>query len=352
MELGVFHEFPWRQGQDEASAFEEAFDLVDACEAWGLDVLWLAELHFETRSVLASPLTIASAVAARTRRMKIGMAVQVLPLCDPLRLAEEAATVDQISRGRLIFGVGRSGFQRVYKAYGIPYEESRERFAETLQIVLKAWTGETFSHDGRFRQYHDVRLVPKPYQKPHPPIRIAATSPDTYPVIGDQGYPIFVGVRLGTFSDLVPDIQAYQTAFRESGHGPKGQVYLRVPVYVAETMDQAVAEPEESIMMVYKRLAAQAAASTSGPLAGAPGERDNVRSHLSDVSYEDALRTKVVVGTPDVVLTRLQQLRDELGLDGILFEPNSGGMIPYDRVKRSMKLLCEDVVPKLRFPTR
>jgi alkanesulfonate monooxygenase SsuD/methylene tetrahydromethanopterin reductase-like flavin-dependent oxidoreductase (luciferase family) len=350
MEFGVFHEFPWRygEGQDEASAFEEAFDLVDACEAWGLDVLWLAELHFETRSVLASPLTIASAIAARTQRMRIGMAVQVLPLCDPLRLAEETATVDQISRGRLIFGVGRSGFQRVYKAYGVPYEESRDRFAETLQIVLKAWTQETFSHDGHYKQYHDVRLVPKPYQKPHPPIRIAATSPDTYPVIGAQGYPIFVGVRLGTFSDLTTDIRAYQTAYRENGHGDKGQVFLRVPVYVAESMEDAIREPEESIMIVFKRLAAQAAASTAGPLVGAAGERDNVRAHLAHVTYEEALADKVVVGTPDTVAARLGELRDQLGLDGILFEPNSGGMIPYERVKRTMRLLCEDVIPRLR----
>jgi len=348
MEFGVFHEFPWRQGQDEASAFDEAFDLVDACESWGLDVMWLAELHFETRSVLGSPLIVASAIAARTNRMKIGMAVQVLPLCDPLRLAEETATVDQISRGRLIFGVGRSGFQRVYKAYGIPYEESRERFAETLQVVLKAWTEETFSHDGRYRQYRDVRLVPKPFQKPHPPVRIAATSPDTYPVIGRQGYPIFVGVRLGTFSDLATDIQAYQTAYRENGHGEKGQVFLRVPVHVAESMDDAIREPEESIMMVYRRLAAQAAVTTSGPLAGAAGEQDNVRAHLAEVTYQEALDDKVVVGTPDSVAARLVELRDTLGLDGILFEPNSGGMIPYERVKRTMRLLCQDVITRLR----
>lgn len=348
MEFGIFHEFPWREGQDEAVAFSEAFDLVDAAEAWGIDVLWLAELHFETRSVLAAPMTIASAIAARTQRIKIGMAVQVLPLCDPLRLAEEAATVDQISRGRLIFGVGRSGFQRVYQAYGVPYTESRERFSETLDILLKAWTEPVFSYQGHYHCYDQVRLTPKPYQNPHPPIRIAATSPDTYPVIGKQGYPVFVGVRLGTFTDLVPDLGAYQTAFREAGHGEKGEVFLRVPVYVAETADRAISEPEESIMMVYKRLAAQSEASRGQPATGAAGERANVREHLSHVTYDEALADKVVVGTPDVVTERLQKLRDQLGLDGFLFEPNSGGLIPYDRVKHSLRLLCDEVIPQLR----
>jgi alkanesulfonate monooxygenase SsuD/methylene tetrahydromethanopterin reductase-like flavin-dependent oxidoreductase (luciferase family) len=107
--------------------------------------MWLAELQAApTRSVLAAPLTIAAAIAARTRRMKIGTAVQVAPLCHPLRLAEEAATVDQISRGRLIFGVGRSGFPRTYEAYGIPHAESQERFAETLDIIKPVF----YSFDG------------------------------------------------------------------------------------------------------------------------------------------------------------------------------------------------------------
>ena len=147
--------------------------------------MWLAELHFAPdRSVLASPLILAAAIAQRTRRMKIGTAVQVLPLCHPLRLAEEAATVDQISDGRFIFGVGRSGFAHTYQAYGVPYEESRERFAETLEIVKRAWTSERFSFSGKYFAYDNIALVPKPRQKPTPPIRIAATSADTFVSIG------------------------------------------------------------------------------------------------------------------------------------------------------------------------
>src|SRR5271156_6641413 len=177
MEFGVFHEFPRATGQSETQAFDESFEQVDAAERWGLDVMWLAELHAApTRSVLSAPLNVATAVATRTRRMKIGTAVQVLPLCHPLRLAEEAATVDQISDGRLIFGVGRSGFAHTYQAYGVPYEESRERFTETLEIVKRAWTEERFSYRGKYFACEKVALVPKPRQKPYPPIRIAATS--------------------------------------------------------------------------------------------------------------------------------------------------------------------------------
>src|ERR1043166_6803780 len=134
MEFGMFHEFQCPAGRTEAQAFAESFAQVEAAERWGLDAMWLAELHgaatrsgvARPRSVLAAPLNIASAIAARTERMKIGIAVQVLPLCHPLRLAEEAATVDQISHGRLIFGVGRSGVVSTYDAYQVPYDESRD----------------------------------------------------------------------------------------------------------------------------------------------------------------------------------------------------------------------------------
>src|SRR5712675_2195478 len=156
-EFGMFHEFQRTAGATDEEAFATSFEQVDTAERWGLDAMWLAEIHVAPeRSVLSAPLTMASAIAARTKRMKIGTAVQVLPLCHPLQLAEEAATVDQISHGRLIFGVGRSGFPRVYQAYGVSYAESRERFVEVLEILKRAWTQDRFSFDGKYYHFHDV----------------------------------------------------------------------------------------------------------------------------------------------------------------------------------------------------
>ena len=242
MEFGIFHEFERPPGMSEAQAFTNAFDLVDVAEDGGLHAVWLAELHFNPkRSVLASPMLLAGAIGARTSKIRIGTAVQILPLCHPLQLAEEAATVDHISHGRLIFGVGRSGFARTYAAYGVPYTESRERFAETLEIVRRAWTQETFTFEGKYFEYHDVCVVPKPLQQPHPPIRVAATSVDTFPTIGAQGYDLFAAVRTGTLSELAPNVAAYRAAHASAGHPGKGGVFLRVPVYVAESFDEAVA---------------------------------------------------------------------------------------------------------------
>src|SRR5271155_243382 len=181
MEFGMFHQFPSLPGRTDAETFAEAFEQIDAAEELGLDVMWLSELHFDPkRSVLSAPLSIASAIAARTRRIKIGIAVQVLPLCHPLRIAEEGATVDQISHGRLIFGVGRSGLPRTYEDYGVSYAESKDRFAETLHVIEQAWSAPRFSYEGKYHSPDNVAVTPKPYQKPLPPIRVAASSPDTF----------------------------------------------------------------------------------------------------------------------------------------------------------------------------
>src|ERR1700680_230129 len=188
MEFGMFHEFPSLPGRSETEAFDEAIAQVDAAERWGLDVMWLAEIHFAPeRTYLSAPVVIASAIAARPDRMKIGIAVQVLPLCHPLRLAEEAATVDQVSKGRLIFGVGRSGVVSTYDAYQVPYEESRERFAEILDVVKAAWSQPRFSYAGKYHTCKDVACSPHPYNNKMPPIRIAASTPDTFPAIGGLG---------------------------------------------------------------------------------------------------------------------------------------------------------------------
>lgn len=349
MEIGMFHEFQCPRGYSEERAFAESFEQVDAAERWGLDCMWLAELHVNpTRSVLSAPLNIASAIAARTSRMKIGIAVQVLPLCHPLRVAEEAATVDQISHGRLIFGVGRSGFPRTYQAYGVPYGESQPRFAETLEIIRRAWTQPKFSYEGKYHSFKDVHLVPKPYQKPHPPIRVAATSPDTYAAVGALGYPIFVAVRLGVLSELAPLIAEYHAAWRAAGHPGKGEIYLRVPVYVAETEERAHEEPKASIMQFYQEMAAVIAQSANQEGTRAIENRAGRAEKLATVSYEEALREKVIVGTPEQVVARLEALKAELGLDGILAEMNCGARIPHDRVMRSLELLCKEVMPHLR----
>jgi alkanesulfonate monooxygenase SsuD/methylene tetrahydromethanopterin reductase-like flavin-dependent oxidoreductase (luciferase family) len=346
MEFGMFHEFPSLPGRTESEAFDEAMEQVDAAERLGLDVMWLAELHFEPRrSVLSAPLSIASAIAARTSRMKIGIAVQVLPLCHPLRLAEEAATVDQLSHGRLIFGVGRSGVAQTYEAYGVSYAESRERFREILDIVEQAWTKPSFSYGGKYHSFNEVAVVPKPYQKPTPPIRIAASTPDTFPAIGWRGAAIFASVRHTTWSDLAKQIQSYHDAWAEAGHPGRGQVFVSAPTYLAETEERARSEPKESITHFYREQANLLEGAARLVDAETAARRMRRVDQLRSLRYEDGLRDHALVGTPDAIAERVKVLQKEIGLSGILAELNCGGLIPHRQVLSAMQLLCNEVKP-------
>src|SRR4051812_23940810 len=166
MDFGIFTMFSTREGSTQAQVFREWFDLVQVAEDSGLDTFWLGESHFQPRrAVLASPLVGAAAVASRTRRIRVGLAVQVLPLANPLRLAEESAIVDHISEGRLIFGVGRSSFLESYQGYGIDYEESRAMFVESLEVIQRAWAATPLTYAGRYYRFDNVDVVPKPYQR-------------------------------------------------------------------------------------------------------------------------------------------------------------------------------------------
>jgi len=349
MEFGMFHEFQRLPGASEPSAFADSLAQVDEAERLGLDAMWLAELHFNPeRSVLASPLILATAIAARTTRMKIGTAVQVLPLCHPLRLAEELATVDQLSNGRLIFGAGRSGFAHTYRTYGVDYGESRERFAETLAIVKGCFTEERFSHKGKYFAYDNVRLSPRPVQQPWPEIRIAAASPDTYEEAAELGHPIFVAARTGNISELAPLVKTYREAWKKAGHPGEGEVYLRVPVYVADTEEKAREEPRESIMHLLRYIGDRLVSSAGASGTRAIENRAERGAKMLNIDYEEVLRERMIVGTPGRVIDRLEQLRGELGLNGILAELNPGSLIPHARVLEALRLLCQEVMPRFK----
>ena len=360
MHLGIFMQCEYRRGATEPEAFDEALALAETAETLGLDGVWLAERHFASPhrlleagggvpTIASAPLILGSALAARTSRLRIGIAVSVLPLAHPVRLAEEAATLDHLSRGRLDFGVGRSTFPTAYAGYGVPYGESRERFEECLDILLLAWTQERFSYAGKHHTFNEVCVVPKPYQKPYPPIRIAASSHDTFPMVGRKGYPIFVGLGSADVSDVAGHLAVYRQAAREAGHPGNGtDVFLRIPVYVAETPAQAYEEPRASTLESYSRLAVRLARSAGAAGAAPSEERAERAERLAGADYDEMLRNRLAYGTPEAVAGRLGELRDTLGLTGFLIEPNVGGGIPRERVFNSVQLFASEVAPRLR----
>ena len=360
MHVGLVMECDYREGRTQEEAFAEAFSIAELAEETGLDGVWLAERHFAgprrptdpmgagIPSIASVPLVLAAAIAARTTRLRIGTGVSVLPLCHPVRTAEEAATVDQISKGRLDFGIGRSGFPRAYSGYGVPYDESRERFQESLEVILKAWTEERFSYTGKYFSAQELSVVPRPYQKPHPPIWVAATTRDTFSLVGQMGFPLVTGLRGFDAPQVAQHLIDYRAALQEAGHADNGNVYLRIPVYVAETAEQAYTEPQESTTRSYRRLAENFARSVGNVGTTTSEERSERAQRLSRVTYDDLLRDRVAYGTPDMVVARLRELREQLGLSGVIMESNVGGRIPLERVLNSIRLYAQEVALQLR----
>jgi len=345
MDFGLFIEFPCREGMTDREAFAECFALVDAAEALGVNSVWLAEYHFSPISVLSSPITIASAIAARTQRIRIGLAVVLLPLAHPIHIAEDIATVDHISQGRVELGVGRGTFPDTHDGFNSPFAESRERFDEYLEIILKAWTQERFSFTGKHYRCDNLCVRPKPLQRPHPPIRVGITSEVTFPLIGRLGFPIIINPsRVFALSELAPYIQQYREAWHEAGHAGAPQVGLRVPLYVAKTAERAYAEPKASTMAAVQGLGNRVAGSASR--VGTTGDWSAQAERVRRMSYDDWLRDKVVYGIPEAVVDRLQQLREELDLTQILYEVNYGRQIPYALQLENLRLINERVIPQ------
>ena len=359
MHLGLVMECDYREGRTQAEAFAEAFTVAKLADESGIDGVWLAERHFAAPrtptdpggagipSVSSVPLLMAGIIAARTERVRVGTGVSVLPLAHPVRLAEEAATVDNISQGRLDFGIGRSSFPRSYQGYGVPFEESRERFAESLDIILKAWNNYRFDHHGHYYDMDDVVVTPRPYQQPHPPIRIAANSIDTFRIVGELGFPLVTGVRGQGISQVAKNLELYRAAVSEKGHDVD-DVYVRMPIYVSDTIEQVREDTAESTMRAFRRTADTYIRTVEAEGEHASAERLQRAEQLLNTTYEDLLVDRVAYGSPQEVADRLIEIRDQLGLTGFIMEPNLGGNVPADKVQKSIRLYAEEVAPALR----
>ena len=352
MDIGLMMDCDYRQDQTTQQAFDAALTTAEQAEALGFDAIWLAERHFSAPggaalvpSVGSAPLLMATAIATRTSRIRIGTAVLLLPLGHPVRLAEEVATLDHLSQGRLDLGIGRSSLPRAYEGYNVPYAESRERFREYLEVMRLAWTQPRFSYTGTFYTCRDLEVIPKPYQQPHPPLHHAAATRHTFAAIGTMGLPLLVALIGTSISELAPMLAEYQLAWQAAGHPGQGPVRLRLPIYVAATLRQAQEDPRASVMPYYERLR-QGYVRSAVNFENA--DRTARAAQLATLTYDEVLQERVVFGTPKDVTERLRTLQRLLHLSGFIMEPNAGGGIPPPLVARSLRLFMQEVAPQLR----
>jgi alkanesulfonate monooxygenase SsuD/methylene tetrahydromethanopterin reductase-like flavin-dependent oxidoreductase (luciferase family) len=344
MKFGTFHLFQKPPGWSDADVFSAELEQIERAEALGFDGVWLAEHHFQWYGIATDLMVVAGWVAARTQRVRIGTAIVVLPFHNPLRLAEQAATIDLMSGGRLDFGVGRGYQAAEYAGFGIPMDESRARFQESMDILLKAWTEERFSYEGRFTRVNDVSVLPKPLQQPHPPVYIASwMTPETIRYAADNGYPIISPAGLAA-DQIRTNYQLYRETLEFKGRSLAGvDLPALVHVYVDENEDRAREIGTEHSMRYGASL------TTLGTPVQAGGKLAKDYEHYQGFgepgSFKERRQELMLFGSPDTVARRIQWLRDDLGVNYVIAWMNMGGL-EQERVLRSMHLFSEEVMPR------
>jgi alkanesulfonate monooxygenase SsuD/methylene tetrahydromethanopterin reductase-like flavin-dependent oxidoreductase (luciferase family) len=285
-----------------------------------------------------------AAAAQRTSRIRLGTAVTLLPLHNPVKVAEEAATADILSDGRLEFGVGRGTAPLHYAGYDIPQEESRERFEEGLDFILQAWTHEPFSYQGKYFRARELTLVPRPIQTPHPPVRIAANSPDTFPIAARRGLSIFATPLINPPDRLRAGLAVYRQTLPA---GVRGDTALAFPVHVTTSRAQARQECEASLRRFFRE---------AGERLRPFGQTDiksyeafqQVLARMERVQYDDIDREMGVFGDPAYCVERVQALQRDYQMDEFICYFNQGGIMDHAMVKQSMTLFAKEVMPHFR----
>jgi alkanesulfonate monooxygenase SsuD/methylene tetrahydromethanopterin reductase-like flavin-dependent oxidoreductase (luciferase family) len=349
MKFGLFYQLPCAPDQDEVTRYHETIEQIVYADELGFDTAWLAELHFNRPfSIMPSPLIFATALAQRTTRIRLGTAVALLPLQHPLRTAEDAATVDILSQGRLEFGVGRGTIAIHFQGFDVSRDESRERFEEALTIIRQAWTQETCAFEGKYFRVPPTAVVPKPLQKPHPPLRIAANSPETAMFAGEQGFPVFVASPINPFPKLPEHIDLYRSAFRSAGHFGKGEdVAILFPAYVADSEAQVRQEVEASFMHYFRTVSHQARLGERDQSASYAYLRE-VRKRMDAITWDQVDATMSLYGPPETCIRKITEAYERCHMDQIICWFNPGGRVPHHQVLTSMRRFAEEVIPAVR----
>lgn len=346
MKFGLHYQLPCSGSQSPVQRYRDTLDQATYAEALGFESAWPVEQHFNAElSILPSPLLMLAALAERTRTLRLGIAIVLLPLSHPIRVAEEIATLDILSNGRVEFGIGRGSIPSHFTGFGVAPEESRERFLEALEVILRAWTTERFSFQGRFFKVDNLSVVPKPVQQPYPPIRVASNSVETFTLMGRLGYPIFVASQVNPFFKIREYLPLYRQARQEAGHPDRGgeDVTMLMPLYVGDSEAQIRQELEPSIRRFLQTVASLYSSHQTGWEAS--GRIKEVLERVRRMTYEQVCEVMAVFDTPEACVERLKRFEEEFGMGRVICWFNPGGMVPHDRVMRSMELFAAKVMP-------
>ena len=338
-------------GRSDAQILGEWVEEVVYAEELGFDSIWMTEHHFSRRGTspggesFPALAAMAAYASARTKRIRIGTGVCVLPWNHPVRAAEDFATVDVLSGGRLEFGVGRGNEAIEFAGLGVPMEKTQERFDEELEIILKAWTEEFFTHKGTFYEFNDINVIPKPMQKPHPPIWQPVISPETMLKVARRGIQPLLG-GLFVNQEITKEIVfgSWFAAVDEAGRKREDfECLYQDWCYVADTRQQAKREAEEAFMW-FIRLAG----ANWGPANPTATEQYKIyagmRDRLTNATW-DEIYENVYVGEPAKVIEKIKWLEEECGINQFVVHMGFGSVIEVEKTMRCMELFANKVMP-------
>jgi len=324
---------------------QQQLDLLAAADPLGFDSVWINEHHFDSwGGLMSAPALVLAGLSQRTRRIRLGTSIAVLGLHHPLDVAEQMATLDLMSGGRLEFGIGRGSEQFDYEAFGFDYSTAQARTEEALEVILGTWTNTRFRHSGQFFEVPDLQLWPLPQQLPHPPVWVSCSSTrSSFEWAARRGYNI---LTLG-FPRPVPafaeSVRIYQDEWRALGKDPAAyQIGTLYHTVVCEKGEQA----RELAVHSFGRFLLGLRGSALRPTRGAHAPRASAAlAELDVASLIDQAR--LIAGNPDEVADMLSYLQGEVGFTHLNHMFQFGG-ISFDLAQQSMALYAHEVMPKLR----
>ena len=349
MKFALFLLGSWTEPEASAQSriFGEMLEQAEYAEELGFDSLWIAEHHSSRYGICPSLMPLLSHIAARTKKIRIGAGVSVLPLRDPISLAEESAMLDVLSNGRLDFGVGRGSADYEYGNFNIAFDTRDVRTQEALDIILGLWTQDDFAYQGEFYQVNGLTIAPRPVQQPHPPVYMAVSrTPASVDVAVERDLPILTSFstpeadNLGLFT-----LYAERCAAAGKDLPVEDMPYFRF-VYLDEDEQAAREYPRQSLTWV-RDLAGYRRTLTHGDEINVDLDHWRRIRTVEPASYESELETTAYFGTPEQCVQRIARLRDEHGI-GCFGASMSFGSMEHSRVMRSMELFAKEVMTEFR----
>jgi alkanesulfonate monooxygenase SsuD/methylene tetrahydromethanopterin reductase-like flavin-dependent oxidoreductase (luciferase family) len=353
MKVSLFTEIQCPPDASPVARLEEFMEQAELADRLGFHAYWIAEIHCQPKfSLLSAPYVVLGSLAQRTKRLRLGVAVNTLPVHHPVQLAEQAAMLDLVSHGRMEFAAGGGHpHSRAYECFGADHQTTHELMAESLDIIRKAWCEPKLTHQGKFFRIPEVMVNPKPVQKPLPPFYMATSSLDGVEVGARLGINLFLPIHTRAPDQVIEYATAYWDGLKRHRHDRQArELGLLVPMHLAATESEAKARSEVGVMsyfdtirdlrLDYTQWLTRRGVELPARLRTAAG---------SMVAFDAVCEQHAVIGDSRLAVEKLTNLTQRTGATHLLTWFNIGS-VPHAAVQAAMEQFAREVMPKLQAP--